>query len=137
MKAMFQKLWSLSRNGTEAPAGDPWVERTLGVLDPATAEPRYWFEFRRGVMLSAVSELGRRRRRAELTVSDVVFSWSRGLVPIAMAAGLAAFVLLRPQSAQGPAPLRLEEILWGGTEVSASAVSDDLAVEISFAVDVY
>ena len=60
-----------------------------------------------------------------------------GLVPAAMAAALAAFLLLCPDGGQSPAPLRLEEVLWGGTEVSATEVSNDLAAQISFVVDVY
>ena len=141
MKAVFRKLWSLSSDRA-APASDPWVQRTLGVLDPSRSTPSYWFEFHGGVMRSAGAELARRRRQAEITVSEVVSSWSRGLVPVAMAAALAAFLLLRPDP-QGPPPLRLEEILWGsagaaaGAELSVVEVSSELAAQISFAVDVY
>ena len=135
MKNLFQRL--RSRNGS-ATDGDAWVEGTLASLDPGRRDPRYWPEFQRAVMLSAGAELARRRRLAELTVSDVVFSWSRGLVPAAAAASLAAFFLLRPAAAPSPAPLRLEEALFAdNVEVSASDVSNDLAGEISFAVDVY
>ena len=136
MKTMFRKLWSFSRNGTHEPETDAWLGKRLARLDPSQSEPRYWFEFHRGVMLSAGGELARRRRAAEVTVSDVVFSWSRALVPAAIVASLAAFFALRPAS-DTPAPIRLEEILWGGAGVSASDVSDELTVEISFAVDVY
>ena len=136
MKMVLQKLFSFSRNGTE-PENDAWLEKTLVSLDPAQREPRYWFELHRGVMLSAASELARRRRLAEVTVSDVVFSWSRALVPAAAVASLAAFFALRPVSVESPAPILLEEILGEPPEVSASDVSNEVAGEISFAVDVY
>ena len=136
MKTVLQKLFRFSRNGTE-PAEDAWVQRTLTSLDPAAREPRYWFEFHRGVMLTAGTELARRRRIAEVTVSDVVFSWSRALVPAAAVASLAAFLALRPVATQAPAPLSLEEILLETADVSASEVSNEVAGEISFAVDVY
>ena len=135
MKTALQKLFRFSRNGSE-PEGDAWVEQTLTALDPAAREPRYWFEFHRGVMQSAGAELARRRRLAEVTVSDIVFSWSRALVPAAAAASLAAFFALRPVSTE-PAPLTLEEILYESADVSSIDVSSAVAGEISFAVDVY
>jgi hypothetical protein len=137
MKTVLQKLIRFSRNGTE-PEQDAWVQRTLTSLDPAAREPRYWFEFHRGVMLTAGAELARRRRIAAVTVSDVVFSWSRALVPAAAVASLAAFLALRPAAIESPRPgLRIEEILFESTDVSASDVSSEVAGEISFAVDVY
>jgi hypothetical protein len=72
-----------------------------------------------------------------VTVSDVVFSWSRALVPAAVMASLTALFFLRSAGVEAPAPLRLEELLWEDGDVAASAVSDELAVEISFTVDVY
>lgn len=137
MKTVFRKLWSFSRNGTHEPESDVWLQKTLTSLDPARSDPRYWFEFHRGVMLGAGAELARRRRAAEVTVSDVVFSWSRALVPAAVMASVAAFFALRPTIEETPSPIRLEEILWDGAGVSASDVSDELAVEVSFSVDVY
>jgi hypothetical protein len=137
MMSVLRKLWGFSRNGTQEPENDAWIEKTLASLDPAVRDPRYWFEFHRGVMLQAGGELARRRRLAEVTVSDVVFSWSRALVPAAAAASLAAFLMLRPAVVETPAPIRLEEILWEGADVSATEASEELAVEISFTVDVY
>ena len=142
MMSVFRKLWSFSRNGTKETENDPWLETRLSSLDPAQRDPRYWFEFHRGVMLSAGGELARRRRLAEVTVSDVVFSWSRALVPAAVMASLVAFFALRSAAVESPDPLRLEEILFesiGGSVsgVSAAEVSDETVGEISFAVDVY
>jgi hypothetical protein len=136
MKTLLQRLLGFSRNGTE-PEKDAWLEKTLTSLDPAQREPRYWFEFHRGVMLGAGSELARRRRMSEVTVSDVVSAWWRALVPAAAVAALAAFLALRPPTTESPVGLRLEEILFDGTEISASAVTSEVAGEISFTVDVY
>jgi hypothetical protein len=137
MKIMFRKLWSFSRNGTHQPEHDVWLQEKLSSLDPARLEPRYWHEFRRGVMLSAQAELARRRRAAEVTVSDVVSSWSRALVPAAVVASLAAFFALKQGAVEAPSPIRLEEILWEGAGISPVEVSNDVSVEVSFAVDVY
>jgi hypothetical protein len=137
MMNVLRKLWGLRRNGAQEPESDAWVQKTLASLDPSQRHPRYWFEFHRGVMLSAGAELARRRRAAEVTVSDVVFSWSRALVPAAVVASLAAFFALRSASVETPVPIRLEEILWEGAGVSPGEVSDRLSVEVSFAVDVY
>lgn len=136
MSTLFRKLWSIGRNGTDEPVRDAWLEDALGALDPVADASRYWFEFHRVVMLVAAPELARRRRRAEVTVSDVVFSWSRTLVPAAMiAAATALFLVQRPDTAAGPLPLRLEEILREGLELSSA---DPVAeMEITLAAEVY
>jgi hypothetical protein len=130
---MLRKLLTLSRNGGEAPAADPWLREALGALDPAERDRGYWSEFRRTALLAAAPELARRRRLAEVTVSDVVFSWSRGLVPAAMmAAAAAAFLLLRPTESE--TFLRLEEALLEGIETAGgNTPAVDLAVEITLA----
>jgi hypothetical protein len=131
---MLRKLLTLSRNGGEAPEVDPWLHEALGALDPAERNRGYWSDFQRTAVLSAGPELARRRRLAEVTVSDVVFSWSRGLVPAAMmaAAAAAAFLLLRPT--ESTPFLRLEEALLEGIEVaSGGAPAVDLEVEITLA----
>ena len=130
---MLRKLLTLSRNGGEAPEADPWLQEALGALDPAERDRGYWSDFKRAAVFSARTELARRRRLAEVTVSDVVFSWSRGLVPAAMmAAAAAAFLLLRPT--QSAPFVRLEEALLEGLEVaSGGAPAVDLEVEITLA----
>jgi len=138
MSLMFRKLRSFSRNGRDEPARDVWLEQSLESLDPAGRSPSYWFEARRAILLAAAPELARRRRLGELTVSDVVFSWSRTLVPSAMlAAAAAAFLLMRPTSPEGMSALRLEDMLWEAIDLSASDPRSDLAVEISFASEIY
>lgn len=130
---MFRKFWTSSRNGGDAPDHDPWLQQTLGALDPAERTPGYWANFQRTALLAARPELLKRRKLAELTMSDVMFSWSRALVPAAMmAAATAAFLLVRSDTSS-PLPVRLEEALSEGIEVAGSAPSVDLEVEISFA----
>lgn len=134
MKNPLLTLFGAHRNGDDTP--EPWLGETLGALDPARTRPGYWAGFHHEVMRSARSELARRRRGVDLTVSDVVSGWSRALVPAALAAALAAFLLMRP-GAEGPRPLRLEEALLQGSEVSSADVSDAMVGEISFSVEVY
>jgi hypothetical protein len=83
----------------------------LGALDPAAQDPRYWERFQARVMLAAAPELRRRRARGEVvTVTDVVLSWGRMLVPTALAAAVAAGLLITPRTPE-PEMLGLEETL--------------------------
>jgi len=75
---------------------DMVLAEALETLDPASHDPNYWFRFHGRVMAGAGSELARRRMMANLTVVDVLVSWSRTVVPTAMlAAAVAAFLLVR------------------------------------------
>lgn len=135
MNAMFRKLWSFSGNGAEEPTRDVWLGKALGVLDPVDGDPRYWSDFRQALLRAAAPELARRRRLSEVTVSDVVFSWSRALVPAAVMAGAAAvFLVTRPEMTEGPAPLRLEELLMEGLEVVGDPNDE---VELRFASEIF
>lgn len=67
----------------------------LGSLDPACGDPRYWDHFHDRVMKAAGPELAR-RHALPLTVSGVLLSWSRLLVPGAAVAAVAAGLLLIP-----------------------------------------
>lgn len=79
---------------------DPMVAEALESLDPSSHDPNYWFRFHGRVMAGAASELARRRMMANLTVVDVMASWSKTLVPTAMlAAAVAALLLVRAESA--------------------------------------
>ena len=89
MSEKLRKFWTFSRNGGDS-APDPWLREALGALDPAERSPGYWGDFKRSVVLAARPELARCQRLAELTVSEVVFSWSRALVPAAMMAAARA-----------------------------------------------
>lgn len=91
----------------------------LEVLDPGTSKPGYWDRFRREVMDRAATELARRGRRGPVTVSQVVGSWARALVPAAVAAAAAAILLLPAPPATGASEARLagiEELLTGDLE---------------------
>lgn len=67
----------------------------LGSLDPASGDTRYWERFHDRVMKAAGAELAR-RRALPLTVSGVLLSWSRLLVPGAAAAAVVAGLFLIP-----------------------------------------
>lgn len=83
----------------------------LDSLDPAARDPRYWDRFQTSVMLAAAPELRRRRARGEVvTVTDVVLSWGRMLVPTALVAAMTAGLLITPRSPE-PEVLGLEETL--------------------------
>jgi hypothetical protein len=129
---MFRKLWTFSRNGGDS-GPDPWLHQALGALDPGERAPGYWRNFERTVLAAARPELARRRRLAEITVSEVVFSWSRALVPAAMvAAATAAFLITRSEESRRF--VRLEEALAEGIQVTgASTPLIDLEVEITLA----
>lgn len=83
------------------------VGESFRALDPGWDDPRYWDRFQERTLALAEPELARRRRALErLTVSDVVTSWSRTVVPVAMAAAAAAVMVLwnQPPDGGGPPP---------------------------------
>lgn len=135
MRRLFRTLFNANGSGQDHSV-EPWVGRALGSLDPGTRDPRFWQQFHARALRAVAPELARRRRQAELTVSDVVFGWSRALVPAALAAALGAFLLMQPDAAE-PVPLRLEEALLQGSELTTNELSEQLVGEISFAVEVY
>lgn len=95
---------------------DPRIAGALRALDPASDDPGYWFRFQRSVMRAVEGELARRRMVPDLTVSDVVSSWSRAVLPTALAvAAVATMLLFRPSfvgvDPGSSAPLALEEML--------------------------
>jgi hypothetical protein len=67
----------------------------LEALDPATRDPDYWEGFHDAVLRAASAELSR-RRAMPLTISGVLLSWSRTLVPAAAAAAAVAALLMVP-----------------------------------------
>lgn len=93
----------------------------LELLDPEAHDPGYWHCFRREVLRQAAGELARRRRRVAVTVSDVVSSWGRAVVPAALATALLAGVLLFQESPEAPAPDRLTDV----EEMLAGDLGDD------------
>lgn len=91
---------------------DTVVAEALESLDPASLDPNYWFRFHGRVMAGAESELARRRMLANLTVVDLMASWSRTVVPTAMlAAAVAAVVLVRSGAGPFQQAVGVEEFL--------------------------
>jgi hypothetical protein len=97
---------------------DDGIRALLATLDPERSDPGYWLRFQRWAVNSAAPELARRRRLAAATVSDVMMSWWRTLVPTAaVAALLAGFVLLRDQTPEAPiAYMNVDEQILEGVE---------------------
>jgi hypothetical protein len=134
---MFFKRWGLRGFGGDPPERDLHLEAALQSLDPAVKRPQYWVNFQRAALLAAGPELGRRRRLAEVTMSEIMFSWSRALVPAAMVAAAAALFLAERADTAAVSPLRLEQILWEGVDVAAGDPRPQLEVEISFAAEIF
>jgi hypothetical protein len=99
-------------SGSDEPGRDMVVAEALESLDPASHDPNYWFRFHGRVMAGAESELARRRMLANLTVTDLMASWSRTVVPTAMlAAAVAALLLIRSGTGSFQHAVGVEEFL--------------------------
>lgn len=97
---------------------DPQLRRLLGALDPSATDSSYWTRFERSVLSRAGGELARRRAMAQLTVSDLVSSWARAVVPTALLAAAAAGLMLVDLPG-GPALEQGAEAMVGVEEVLA------------------
>jgi hypothetical protein len=96
---------------------DLQIRAMLATLDPERMDPGYWHRLHRWVVNAAGPELARRRRAVDATVSEVVLSWWRTLVPTAaMAAALAAFLLLREAPRAPVAYVDIDEMLMEGID---------------------
>ena len=118
---------------TDAALGD-----VLGRLDPGRDDAGYWPRFHAAVMRAARDELARRRMLADVTVSELVASWGRTLVPAAvLAASVAVFLVTRPSQVTTPpdqgGSVALEEML-DGVEWERSAVGAGTAA-VTFAAE--
>jgi hypothetical protein len=119
---------------------DMELASALQFLDPAADDANYWLRFRAWVMKSATAELARRRLMAELTMGDVVTSWSRAVVPTALAAAaVAGLVLLRgPGMTVTPVPVGVEELLVVGLEeeaIPSALAADEATASVAFAAE--
>lgn len=118
---------------------DPRLYEILTVLDPSVRDPGYWTRFQETVVRRASAELGRRRALVELSVSELVNSWARAVVPTALIAAAAAGILLAQPGAMTPgeaaAPLTIEEALAEGIEGESgpTLLSEELAGEFVLA----
>jgi hypothetical protein len=103
------------------------LDGVLRALDPGSKDRGYWVRFHRVVMEAARDELARRRMTAEVTVSELVTSWARAVVPTALiAAAAAAFLLVQtggPGAVATGEPLVLEE-MFGPTLENGGADSE-------------
>jgi hypothetical protein len=117
---------------------------SLDALDPGRGDPGYWGRFQAQVMSAAGPELTR-RRRARVTMGDVMLSWSRLVVPFAVtAAAAAALVLVQPaQQGELEEMAGLEEYLrvpLDGAEPLPAFLHTDAVVDrdlVLFAVEGY
>lgn len=108
---------------TDSKRGNGWLAAIFDRLDPSRTDPAYWVRFKQSVLARALPELARRRREIPLSLSDVVSSWARTLLPTAAAAAaIGTFLILRPlaapDDAQGAnaAEVGVEELLVSGIE---------------------
>ncbi len=70
-------------------------QNDLSSLDPEIREPGYWSLFQIRVLALAGPELERRRAALrQATLSGVVTSWSKAVVPLATAAAAAAVLVI-------------------------------------------
>lgn len=69
-------------------------DRMLRALDPESSTPGYWVQFHGTVIERAQLQLARRRAEVRLTISRLLFGWSRTVVPAALAAAALAGLLL-------------------------------------------
>lgn len=118
---------------------DMKLAEALESLDPARQDPNYWFRFHGRVMAGAGSELVRRRMMANLTVVDVLASWSRTVVPTAMlAAAVAALLLVRAGAGPMEAPTGPEILAeLPGEPMPLTLGADAPVMFASFAADTF
>lgn len=91
----------------------------LKELDPGSQDERYWAWFHQTVMTRAVAELALRRELARQTISDVLASWSRSLVPAALVAASVATIMTvsahRRATEATESPVAFDEVIEGAT----------------------
>jgi hypothetical protein len=127
--------------GTDEMGRDMELASALEVLDPAHEDPNYWMRFREWVVTNSAAELARRRLMAELTMSDVMSSWARTLLPTAaLAAALAGLMLVRAPDSDSQQIVSVEELLVSDVEgetIPATLGSDDVEPAVTFAAEIF
>jgi hypothetical protein len=110
-------------------------------FNPEHQSPNYWIHFRRWILENAATELARRRLIHELTVGEVITSWARTVVPVALlAAVLAGLLLSRNQLAVPVRPIGIEELLVSGVEgqtIPAALAPSETSGAVAFASEVF
>lgn len=138
--------WPAERDDEEAV--DPRLRRFLGALDPAAADEGYWPRFHQAVLRRSAGELARRRALADLSVTELVSSWARAVVPTALlAAAVAGLLLLDLPSATPWDPasetiLGVEDVLNDGAEGQSipAVLSDETLPDVQgalFAAEIF
>jgi hypothetical protein len=116
---------------------DMALAETLSLLDPESQDSSYWFRFRSWVLAGASRELARRRLLAQLTISDVVQSWARAVVPTAvLTAVFAGLLLIHSGLLAPPTPIGVEEMLVSeieGETLPAMLAPDPATDPVTFA----
>jgi hypothetical protein len=102
----------------------------LDELDPGSRDPRYWDRFHRTVMSAAAPGLAQRAARGP-SLEDVLLSWSRLLVPTAVAAAALAGLFLVSEPGTG------EPIVLAGVEemLTTGGVDDEVELLPDFLLD--
>jgi len=122
---------------------DMVLAEALQALDPASDDPAYWLRFRSWVMSEAASELTRRRMVVKLTIEDVLVSWSKAVLPIAVAAAVVAISFIRSSRVETTpvaAAVGVEELLVVevAPETQPVFLSPDAAAGVvAFASDIF
>jgi hypothetical protein len=126
---------------TDEMGRDMELADVLKRLAPEHADPNYWMRFREWVVSEAAGELARRRLVAHLTVSDVMSSWARALLPTAaLAAALAGIILMRGPEDHLQQMVSVEELLVSdleGETIPATLGPDTSGPAITFASEIF
>jgi hypothetical protein len=117
---------------------DMALAQALEALNPASLDPNYWLRFKGWVVTEAGPELARRRLMAELTVVEVLTSWSRAIFPTALAAAVMAGLVLLRTGTLNFSPMPGAEVVAAEFEVEPVLLSPDaVAGLVAFASDTY
>lgn len=117
----------LEQTTTEGLDVDMEIHGALRAFDPGAHDPGYWTRFGSAVVSGAGPELARRRRLAEMTISEVLVGWARTLVPTALvAAAFAGMLLMKGAPVQPPSFLSVEELLMSDLQgLTIQSISPD------------
>jgi hypothetical protein len=117
---------------------DMALAEALEALDPESLDPNYWLRFKGWVLAEAGPELARRRLMAELTVVDVLSSWSRAIFPTALVAAVVAGLVLVRTGPLGFSSTPAAEVVAAEFEIEPVLLSPDAAPGlVAFASDTY
>jgi hypothetical protein len=117
------------------------LQDAMASLDPAANDSTYWMRFQVAVLSDASRELARRRMMAQVTVAEVLNSWSRAVMPTTLlAAAVAGLLLVQAPKQSGPTHAGVEELLVSEipSETVPLLLSPDAAQGVvAFASDVF